>query len=376
MTEQGTHDTDSKPAAGQASGSGSGSVEDTGSKALSDALHSSFTIVKVIMVFLVAVFLGSGLKVVGPQENAVILRFGRPVGTGDDALLGPGAHWAFPYPIDEIVPIPIGQIQTVASRVGWYATTAAMEAAGTPPPPGPSLAPGRDGYLLSGDENILHMRGMLRYRIKAPGLEFQFRFTSATNAVLDAFNNALIHTAASYRVDDILTRDVAGFRERVRARLDQLIGMNDLGIVVDNIELQAIPPRQLKEQFEAVGNAEIAGGTQINDANTYKSQTVSRARAEADSIRSGGETARNRLVETVAAEAKRFEDLRPAYTQHPDLFRLQLVSETVSRILTNAQEKFLLPASENGRSAEWRIHLDRKPRELNYLQPQPSHDAY
>src|SRR4051794_349721 len=81
--------------------------EDTGSQALSEALRSSFAIVKVVMVILVLVFLGSGFFQVGPQEKAVILRFGKPVGEGNKALLGAGLHWGFPAPIDEVVKIPI-----------------------------------------------------------------------------------------------------------------------------------------------------------------------------------------------------------------------------------------------------------------------------
>jgi hypothetical protein len=58
------------------------------------------------------------------QEKAVILRFGKPVGEGQKALLTAGLHWSLPYPIDEVVRIPISEIQQiVASNNGWYLTT-------------------------------------------------------------------------------------------------------------------------------------------------------------------------------------------------------------------------------------------------------------
>src|SRR5712664_3910873 len=191
-------------------------VDDAGSRALAEALRSSFVIVKVIMVLLAVLFLGSGLTTVGPQEKAIILRFGKPVGEGEDALLGPGFHWAWPPPIDEVVKIPIGQVQTVQSTIGWYATTAAREATGAEPPPGTSLNPATDGYLLTADGNIIHARGTLRYRISEPGLRYEFDFVNASNLVQNAFNNALNYAAANYTVDDVLTRDTAGFREKVR----------------------------------------------------------------------------------------------------------------------------------------------------------------
>src|ERR1039458_6135974 len=84
---------------------------DAGSQALAEALHSSFAIVKVVMFALFAVFLCSGFFKVEPDQRAIILRFGKPVGEGEKALLGPGLHWSFPYPIDEIEKVSITGIQ-------------------------------------------------------------------------------------------------------------------------------------------------------------------------------------------------------------------------------------------------------------------------
>src|SRR5258706_4188788 len=103
--------------------------EDAGSTALSEALRSSFFVVKVVMAILVLYFLGSGIFTVPSQQKAIILRFGKPVGTGPDQLLGPGLHWSFPSPIDEVVKISIGELQEVRSTSGWYATTPEAEAA-------------------------------------------------------------------------------------------------------------------------------------------------------------------------------------------------------------------------------------------------------
>ena len=120
--------------------------DDAGSQALAEALRSSFAIVKFVMVALVIVFLASGIFQVGPQEKAVMLRFGKTVGTGQQALLGPGLHWSFPYPIDEVVKIPYREIQKVDSTVGWFymspAQKAAYDATGNyPPGPGRSIPP-------------------------------------------------------------------------------------------------------------------------------------------------------------------------------------------------------------------------------------------
>jgi membrane protease subunit HflK len=105
-------------------------TQDAGSQALAEALRSSFAIVKIVMLLMVLAFFSSGFFTVGPQEKAVILRFGKPVGEGQKVLLNAGLHWSFPYPIDEVVKIPITEQQIVSSTVGWYFTTPEQELSG------------------------------------------------------------------------------------------------------------------------------------------------------------------------------------------------------------------------------------------------------
>src|SRR5277367_5844521 len=102
-------------------------TRDAGSQALAEALSSSFAIVKIVMVLLVVAFFASGFFQVGPQEKAVILRFGKPVGEGQNALLNAGPHWSFPYPIDEVIHIPITEVLKVKSTTGWFFTTPEQE---------------------------------------------------------------------------------------------------------------------------------------------------------------------------------------------------------------------------------------------------------
>src|SRR5471030_109545 len=141
---------------------------DAGSQALAEALRSSFAIVKIVMVLMVVAFFCSGFFTVGPQEKAVILRFGRPVGEGQKALLTAGLHWSLPYPVDEVVRIPITEIQKISSNNGWYLTTPEAELSGEEMPAGASLNPAIDGYVITADRNIIHTRATLYYHIDDP----------------------------------------------------------------------------------------------------------------------------------------------------------------------------------------------------------------
>ena len=143
-------------------------AEDAASQALNEALGSSFFLVRILGVLLLGAFIVSCIFTVDPNEVAVVLRFGKPVGTGPDQLLRQGIHLAFPSPIDEIVRIRSGEAKTVVATNAWYATNAEMEATKQGPDANPSLNPGADGYSLTSDGNILHMRATMTYRVTDP----------------------------------------------------------------------------------------------------------------------------------------------------------------------------------------------------------------
>ena len=334
--------------------------EDAGSQALAEALHSSFAIVKVVMVLMVLAFFSSGFFTVGPQEKAVILRFGRPVSEGEKVLLNSGWHWSYPYPIDEVVKIPITEIQKVNSTVGWYATTAEQELSGEELPAGASLNPSVDGYAITADRNIIHTRATLYYHIENP-IHFVFDFVSASNTVQNALNNALLYTAAHFNVDDVLTRDVAGFRDAVLQRVSDLTEQDKLGIVIDQCEVQSIPPRQLLDVFTRVTTARENRNKILNDARSYENQVLSQAGAQASSITNAAAADRARFVESITAEAKRFSDLLPKYESNPSLFAQKTLVEMMGPILTNVQDKIFLPQRADGKPRELRLMLNREP---------------
>ncbi len=332
---------------------------DSGSQALSEALRSSFAIIRVVMVILVVVFIGSGFFTVGSQQRAIILRFGKPVGEGEQALLTQGKlHWSFPYPIDEVVFVPVTGIQKVVSTAGFYAMTPEQELAGIEPQAGPSLNPAVDGYVLTADENIIHTRATLTYKIQDP-LRYVFGFVNASNAVQNALDCAVLEAATRFKVDDILVRDQLGFREAVRSRMAKLIEDEDLGIQIDQCSVFSVPPRQLKEPFANVLKAELMRSKVLNEARSAENQTTNKASADAETLVNLAQSDRARLVGDVAAQADRFNEILPQFQHEPNLFVQQRLTETLGRVFTNVQDKIYVTESPDGKSKELRLLLNR-----------------
>jgi membrane protease subunit HflK len=346
-------------------------TQDAGSQALAEALRSSFVIVKIAMAALIVVIFTSGIFTVGPQEKAIVLHFGKPVGEGQKMLLGAGLHWAWPQPVDEVVRIPITEIQKVTSSVGWYLTTPEMELTGADQQGyGPSLNPWIDGYVLTADRNIIHTRATVSYHIDDPrtaifnfssGLNHEFNLAGISNAVQNAANNAIIATAARFNVDDILTRDIAGFQDAVRARVAALAEREHLGVVIDQVQVQSVSPRQLKDVFAMVTTARQNRDKLINEALGEQNRILSQAGATASSVTNAAESARTRFVTSIQSDAEAFARLLPEYQKNPRLFAELELAKTMAVVLTNVQDKIFLPQRADGKTRELRLMLNREP---------------
>ena len=253
-------------------------------------------------------------------------------------------HWSLPYPIDEVVRIPITEIQKISSNNGWYLTTPEAELSGEEPPPRASLNPAVDGYVLTADRNIIHTRATLYYHIDDP-IRFVFGFTNAAMTVQNALDNALLFTAAKFNVDDILTRDVAGFHDAVLQRVGELVEQAQLGIVIDQCEVQSIAPRQLQNVFSLVTAARENRNKLLNDAHSYENQVLNQSGAQATSVTNAAAADRARYVQSITAEAKRFGDLLPQYATNADLFVQQTFVQAMEVAFTNVQDKIFLPSA-------------------------------
>lgn len=337
-------------------------IEDAGTKALAEALASSFKFVKALMIILVAVFLGSGIFTVNPNEAAVVLRFGKAVGTGSEQILSQGLHWAFPYPIDEIVRIPIGESRTINATNCWYRVTPDMEVSGALPMATPSLQPGVDGYALTADGNIIHVRAAAKYRISDP-LQFSFNFLGVTNILENALNNAILHASARYTADAALYRDQPGFRDAVRLRFLQTIESANLGVELEPIEVQSFPPMFVRNSFNEVLEAEQILSQTRNRAEGEAMEVTRRAVGEGQAVISDGTTRSNLLVQIVRADAQFFQDQLSHFQRNPKLFKDRLLVETMVNVLTNVSDKWFLPDGGADGHQELRLMFNREPKD-------------
>lgn len=335
-------------------------VDDASSQALAEALGSSFALVRLAMALLGIALVLSCVFTVNPNEVAVVLRFGQPRGLGAEAVLKQGLHWALPYPIDEIVRIPVGQSMSLRATNAWFAVTPEDDAAGKTPAASGRLTPGVDGAAITADGNLLHVRATVKYRIVDP-VTYAFHFYEATNLLSDAVNNAIFWTAARFRADEALYRDRLAFNEALRARVTEVVDRAGLGVTLEPLSVEVSAPLFVKPAFDEVIQAEQDRSKAISQAQAYFDETVRRAEGEAAALRSAGMVASNALVQAVAAEARFFTNELVNYRRDPALYVTRKRDEAFTQALTNADYRYFLPNRPDGQAREVRISVNPEP---------------
>jgi len=130
--------------------------------------------------------------------------------------------------------------------------------------------------------------------------------------------------------------------------------------VVEQCVVQSIRPRQLKEAFDRVSDAEQRRGKVLNEAIGYENQVTNRASADAQTLINLARIERAQLVKDMAAQAGRFQDILPQYERQPGLFVQQRRMETFGRVLTNVQDKIFVAESVDGKPKELRLMFNRE----------------
>ncbi len=385
-------------------------------KFLSDALRASFTLLKIIIIVLLGLFLFSGFQTVGPYEKALVLTFGKISGEGESRVLEPGLKWVWPYPIQEIVRIPVEKKINLALESLWYYERP-EDKLRTSQNFGATLNPLIDGYCLTrgerqdtgrdqSDYNIVHTKWQLTYQITDPEPFFKNAYIdfedieagqnysdviedNITSMLRALVADAAVSTLVSYTIDDVLFGQIGSITEHVKITLQDKLNRIESGITVVSIQLDSqAPPRQVAQAFWASVQAANAKETLIKDAQAYYDKSLNETggpvaeklltvleeettdpkhfdklwpqlAGQAQDVIAKAEAYRTRVVENAKANADYFRSLLPEYRKTPKLVVQKIWQDAVQQVLDEADEKIIMQPT--GNKNEVRIAITRDP---------------
>lgn len=334
-------------------------VPNAGMAALSRALDSSFRFLRLLMLLVGVLYLGSGFFVVPQDQRAFVLVAGKVRGDGAARILGPGPHWTWPRPIARVVRVP-GAVREIRTDAFWPEEPAGQK--GLPPdqlpPPGPTLHPKRDGYLLTADASLFHARLALRYRVSDPQA-YAFGHADPESVLGNELRRAAMRAAAVTPVDEALRTDSEAFRKRIEDVLRDRAHRLGLGVELERVDLMAIPPRQTQEAFQDVVKARLEAAKLGEEARSAAVRLANEAAAESDRLVSQAGAYKTNVVAQTVANVARFKAVLANYRQNPVIIASLLRQESISRALSSVGEQFVLPAA--GKSDQLRLDIPRQP---------------
>jgi membrane protease subunit HflK len=318
-----------------------------------EAFASSLHWFRWVAAALFAAYLLSGVTLVQPGEVALVLRLGRLQGTTrEQQIKSPGLLITFPSPIDRVIRVPVKEEGEVVIQELWKSLTDSG-------PAHEAIDPLKEGYCLTGDQNILQTRLVAKYRIDDP-VAFALSVEDPKGLVHDAVMAAATETIAGWRVDDALRlRDertqesLAPVVQRsAQLRLDKV----PCGLILSALEFKEIhPPRHLRAEFEKAQTARVEKNTRRREAEGFAAREVPKAEAERNRLIQEAVANGSGLKARASAEVSLFSKLYDEYRRNPTLAQQRIYREALQDVMGSVGKRFLLPPRT--RSGNVRIYI-------------------
>jgi modulator of FtsH protease HflK len=285
---------------------------------------SMMGIVLVIAV-IAAVWLATGLYRVQPDEQGVVLIFGKAIN-----LTGPGLHYNFPAPIGDVIKPKV----TRQNRVDiGYRGAAELDERGSG-----ARDVLEESLILTGDENIVDMDFTVLWRIRN-AQEYLFNLRDPELTVKAAAESAMREVVGQETFDRAVTVGRREIEDRTRDRLQGIMDSYKAGILIENVNLQkSDPPSEVIDAFNDVQRARQDRVRLQNEADAYANSVVPEARGLAQKDINEAEAYREQQIQEAQGEADRFTSVYNAYKVAPDVTRKRMYLETLGAVLGSARK--------------------------------------
>ena len=288
----------------------------------------------VIIIAVVLIICCSGIRFIKSGEQAIILRFGKIVGnTPEEQVHDAGVLFAFPYIIDEVITVPTGSIHEFT--VNTHYTEGEM------------TTYDRNGYVITGDNNIAILSASVKYTISDP-VAFALSVKDPQYIINAAVSNAMINVAAGYAVDDILTTGKDAYTKSVLEQSQKKLDENGVGVKISHLELTRVSmPEEVRDMYELVNSTNIQASTLIEQARQYYETRIPGAEAEANAL--VAEARANYANFTAAANSDLYEfyGVLDEYNANPEVVRVRLYNTAITNIIRKIGKVMIVDDSDS-----------------------------
>ena len=276
----------------------------------------------------------SGLYRVLPDEQGVVLRFGKFVNTTQ-----PGLNYHFPFPIESVLKPKVTKVNRI--DVGFRGASDSGRSSGIGEVPEESL-------MLTGDENIVDINYSVFWVIKDAG-KFLFNIQSPVETVKAASETAMREVIAKSEIQSILTEGRSNIEVEVQEITQNILDEYGSGIQITQVQTQkADPPSQVIDAFRDVQAARADRERSKNEAEAYANDVIPRARGDAEKILQEAEAYKKEVVAAAEGEASRFLAIYNEYKNAKQVTQERMYLETMEKVLADIDKVIIDKNSGQG----------------------------
>jgi membrane protease subunit HflK len=277
---------------------------------------------------LVIVWLLSGVYRVEPEEQGIVLRFGK-----ENRIATPGLNYHWPAPFESVETPQVTRVNRV--EVGFR--------------PGVQPVSGRqvgqdlndEALMLTGDENIIDINFVVLWRI-SDAAHYLFNVRDPSSTVKAAAESVMREIIGQTPIVQATTEGRRAIEQRAREQLQSLMNDYGAGIAIDEVQLlKADPPQEVIDAFRDVQRAQADRERAQNEAEAYANDVIPRARGDAERVLQESQAYKQEVVARATGEAQRFESVLAEYSKAPDITAQRIYLETMEDVLSNVNKTIL-----------------------------------
>jgi membrane protease subunit HflK len=289
-----------------------------------------------ILIIIAFVWLASGLYRVGPDEQGVVLRFGKFV-----KITQPGLHYHIPLPVETVQTPKVTKVNRIDIGFRSERDSGFSQGGGVADVPQESL-------MLTGDENIVNIDFSVFWVIKDAS-KFLFQIQDPEGTVKAAAETAMREVIAKSNIQPVLTEGRAQIEIETQEIIQSILDEYNSGIQVTQVQTQkADPPDQVIDAFRDVQAARADMERSKNEAEAYANDVIPRARGEAAKIMQAAEAYKQKVVALAEGEASRFVSIYNEYAKAKEVTQERMYLETMEKVLADIDKVIIEKGAGSG----------------------------
>lgn len=253
-----------------------------------------------IAAVILALYLCSGFYIVGPADEAVVLRFGRFQRTE-----GSGVHWIMPI-VETRKIVNIQEVKTVEEG----------------------------GQTLTKDENIVSVKIAVQYRIDDPKY-YLFSVENPEQTLRQVSESALRSVVGESTLNEVLTEGRSDIGMKIRKLVQQNLDHYKTGIEISDLAMQQTKaPEEVKKAFDDAIRAQQDEERSVNEAEAYSRKVFPIAEGQAKRTLEEARAYREKVTMQAQGQTAQFAQILPEYRRAPQVTRDRMYMDALQEVYT------------------------------------------